>query len=79
MDDPEFLLWLLFLLMFAILPIKSFFKHLYNVFSELGQIDTMPCTKEEDYQEKHYSQLYRPGDKKYNKIVELSNKAKSVN
>ena len=79
MNDPEFFIWLLFLLMFAVLPIKAFFKHLYQLLSGIGQFDTMPRTKEEDYQERHYSQLYRPGDKKYKKIVELSDKAKPVN
>ncbi len=79
MDDPEFLIWLLFLLMFAILPIKSFFIHLYEVLNKISQFDTTPRTKEEDYQERHYSQLYRPGDKKYDRIVELSDRAKSVN
>ncbi len=79
MDNPEFLIWLLFLLMFAILPIKAFFKHLYYILSEIGHLGIMPRTKEEDYQERHYSQLYRPGDKKYKKIVELSDKAKSIN
>jgi hypothetical protein len=43
------------------------------------QQDTLPCLDEEGLHERHYSQLYRPGDRKYHKIVELSNKAKSIN
>ena len=77
MNDPVFFIWLLFLFMFAVLPIKSFFKHLYAILSDLDQSNTR--TTEEDYPERHYSQLYRPGDKKYNKIAKLSNKAKSIN
>ena len=77
MNDPVFLIWLLFLLMFAVLPIKSFFKHLYAIFRDFDQSNTR--TTEEDYPDHHYSQLYRPGDKKYNKIAKLSNNAKSIN
>jgi hypothetical protein len=76
MSEVEFAVWFLFMLIFVIFPIKPFFKYLFKIFR--GK-DTTPCTDEENYHEKHYSQLYRPGDKKYKKIVKLSNNARSIN
>ncbi len=43
------------------------------------QKDTKLYVEEENDHEKHYSQLYRPGDKKYDYIVEQSNNAKPIN
>ncbi|MDM8560331.1 hypothetical protein [Candidatus Parabeggiatoa sp. HSG14] len=78
MVNTEFIVWLLFLLFFAIFPIKPIFKDLLG-FGKNEQQDTTPRLNEEDYGEKHYSQLYCPGDKKYKKIVKLSNNAKPIN
>jgi hypothetical protein len=78
MSDVELAIWLLFILTFIVLPIKPFFRYLFKLLRNGGQ-DTTPCVDEEGYHERHYAQLYRPGDKKYNRIVELSNRAKSVN
>jgi hypothetical protein len=77
MSDAELAIWLLFILTFIVLPIKPFFRYLFKTHN--GRRDTTPCIDEEGYHEKHYSQLYRPGDKKYNRIVELSNNAKFIN
>jgi hypothetical protein len=74
MNEAEFLIWLLFMLAFAILPIKPLFRAIW----ERLQGKITPCIDEEAYSERHESQLYRPGDKKYNRIVELSNKAKAI-
>jgi hypothetical protein len=74
MNEAEFLIWLLFMLGFAILPIKP----LFISFREKWQGKITPCIDEERYGERHASQLYRPGDKKYNRIVQLSNNAKSI-
>jgi hypothetical protein len=79
MDDPEFLIWLLFLLIFAILPIKPLFEFIFKGFGGIRQPNTYLRTEEDSDQEKCYSQLYRPGDKKYDKIAKLSNNAKSIN
>ncbi|HDN27357.1 MAG TPA: hypothetical protein ENG03_09735 [Thioploca sp.] len=79
MTDAEFAFWLLFMLSFVVLPIKPFFRYLFEVFTKNGQRDTSPCVEEEGDSERHYSQLYRPCDKKYPKIVKLSNNAKSIN
>jgi len=79
MSDAELAIWLLFILTFIVLPIKPFFKYLFKLFRHNGRRDTTPCIDEEGYHEKRYSQLYRPGDKKYNKIIKLSNNAKSIN
>jgi hypothetical protein len=76
MIDIDFFFWLLFMLAFAVLPIKQIVKYFFTV---LGWKDTKLYVEEENYHEKHYSQLYRPGDKKYNSIVKLSNNAKSIN
>ena len=78
MSDVELAIWLLFILTFIVLPIKPFFRYLFKLLRN-GRQDTTPCVDEEGYHERHYSQLYRPGDKKYNRIVELSNRAKSIN
>jgi hypothetical protein len=45
----------------------------------LGGKDTELHVNEEFYNEKRASQLYRPGDRKYNEIVKRSDKAKSIN
>ncbi|HIE03083.1 MAG TPA: hypothetical protein EYP59_22840 [Thiotrichaceae bacterium] len=74
MNEAEFLIWLLFMLGFAILPIKPLLRAIW----ERVQGKITPCIDEEGYGEKHNSQLYRPGDKKYNRIVELSNNAKAI-
>ena len=73
--EIDFIMWLLFMLIFAILPIKPIFKIIFKGFGK----DTAPCVEEEKYGEERYSQLYRPGDRKYNKIVKLSNNAKLIN
>ncbi|MDM8564255.1 hypothetical protein QUF74_01225 [Candidatus Halobeggiatoa sp. HSG11] len=73
MDDIEFVAWLMFMLIFAVLPIKPIFKFIFK-----GK-NTTPCVEEEVFREERYSQLYRPGDKKYDKIVKLSNNAKIIN
>jgi len=62
------------MLIFAILPIKPIFRTIFKV-----RKDTTPCVEEESYSEERYSQLYRPGDKKYNRIVKLSDNAKLIN
>jgi hypothetical protein len=79
MTDAEFAIWVLFMLSFVVLPIKPFFRYLFEIFTGNGQRDTSPCVEEEGDGERHYSQLYRPSDKKYNEIVKLSNNAKSIN
>jgi hypothetical protein len=67
------------MLLFAVIPLKP----LYHLFLRgLGieiTKDTTPFLGEDSDSEQHYAQLYRPGDRKYNKIVELCEKAKSVN
>ncbi|MCK5876339.1 MAG: hypothetical protein KAG43_01790 [Candidatus Marithrix sp.] len=73
MVDIEFIAWLLFMLIFAVLPIKSILRFIFK-----GR-DTTPHIEEENYCEERYSQLYRPGDKKYDKIAKLSNNAKIIN
>ena len=78
MTDAEFAIWLLFMLTFMVLPIKPVFIYLFKKLSGNEQQDTTPCIEEERYNDRHYSQLYRPSDKKYQQIVELSNKAKSI-
>ncbi len=75
MDDIDFILWLMFMLIFAILPIKPILRFIFKGHDK----DTTPCVKEESYSEERYSQLYRPGDKKYSRIVRLSNNAKLIN
>ena len=60
---------------FAILPIKPIFRIIFKGLSK----ETTLCVEEEKYGGKRYSQLYRPGDKKYNKIVRLSNNARLIN
>ncbi len=79
MTNFEWAQWLLFMLFSALLPIKSVIRYLLKGMGENRKPDTLPCLDEEDFHERHYSQLYRPGDRKYNKIVELANKAKSIN
>lgn len=74
MNEAGFLIWLLFMLGFAILPIKP----LFIAIRERLQGKITPCIDEEGYGERHDSQLYRPGDKKYNRIVQLSNNAKAI-
>ncbi|HHB92072.1 MAG TPA: hypothetical protein ENK59_02520 [Thioploca sp.] len=74
MIEIDFIIWLLFMFIFAILPIKPIFRIIFKVSK-----DTTICVKEEKYGEERYSQLYRPGDKKYNKIAKLSNNAKLIN
>ncbi|MDM8569004.1 hypothetical protein QUF50_05775 [Thiotrichales bacterium HSG1] len=73
MDDIEFVAWLLFMLTFAVLPIKPIFRFIFK-----NKDDTLNVA-EENYHEERYSQLYRPGDKQYDKIVKLSNDAKIIN
>jgi len=80
MNDIEFILWLAFILIFALLPIKPLFRYLFKGQGGRKQHeDTKLYVEEEGYHEKHYSQLYRPGDKKYDDIVEQSNNAKPIN
>lgn len=79
MTDFEWAQWLLFMLFSAVLPLKSIVRYLLTGMAKEKQPDTLPCLDEEGLHERHYSQLYRPGDRKYHKIVELSNKAKSIN
>ncbi len=74
MMEMDFIIWLLFMLTFAILPIKPIFNIIFKRFRK----DTDLWVEEEKYGEKRYSQLYRPGDKKYNKIVRLSDNAKPI-
>jgi len=76
MTEFEFFLWLIFMLTFVVLPIKPLLKYFFR---ELGGKDTELHVNEEFYNEKRASQLYRPGDRKYNEIVKRSNKAKSIN
>jgi hypothetical protein len=79
MHDFELFAWIILLLLFTVIPLKP----LYHLFlSGLGieiTKDTTPFLGEDRDNEQHYAQLYRPGDRKYNKIVELCEKAKSVN
>ncbi|MFK5969627.1 MAG: hypothetical protein QM487_05835 [Candidatus Marithrix sp.] len=75
MIEIDFIIWLLFMFIFAILPIKPIFRIIFKGFSK----GTTLCVEEEKYGEERYSQLYRPGDKKYNKIVKLSDNAKLIN
>ena len=79
MIDSEWAQWLLFMLFSAILPIKAVIRYLLREISATRQHDTLPCLDEEGFHDRHYAQLYRPGDCKYNKIVELANKAKAIN
>ncbi|NJO15885.1 MAG: hypothetical protein HC877_09080 [Thioploca sp.] len=79
MTDFEWVQWLLFMLFSAVLPIRSIIRYVLKGINEGKPQDTFPRLDEEDFYERHYSQLYRPGDRKYNKIIELSNKARSIN
>ena len=79
MFDIEFTIWLLFLLGFVILPVKPVFRFCLNRFCGNCTKKIMLRIDEENYGEKRDSQLYRPGDKKYDRIVKLSNSAKSLN
>jgi hypothetical protein len=79
MTDSELAQWLFFMLLSAVLPIKAIIRFLLRGITENSQPDTWPCLDEEDFHERHYAQLYRPGDCKYDKIVELANKAKAIN
>jgi len=72
-DDNTFWYWLMFLLFFALLPIKPLFQLLLG-----NKRDTSPCVQEENFHEWHYSQLYRPGDKKFEQIIRLESKAKKL-
>jgi len=78
MTDAEFFIWLFFMLSFVVLPIKPFFRYLFGLIVG-NQQDTDICVNEEVNDERHYSQLYRPGDKKYQQIVRRSNHAKPIN
>lgn len=79
MNEEEFANWLLFMLIFAVLPIKSVFRAFLNCFRKGKPREIVLCIDEEDYHQRHSSQLYRPGDKKYHKITQLSDNAKSIN
>ena len=79
MTDSGLAQWLLFMLFSAILPLKAIIRFLLQGITKNNQPDTCPCLDEEGFHERHYAQLYRPGDCKYNKIVELANKAKAIN
>jgi hypothetical protein len=79
MTDSGLAQWLLFMLFSAILPLKAIIRFLLQGITKNNQSDTCPCLDEEGFHERHYAQLYRPGDCKYNKIVELANKAKAIN
>ena len=79
MYDFELFAWILFMLLFTVLPLKPLY---YLFLSGLGieiTKDTTPFLGEDRDEVQHYAQLYRPGDRKYNKIVELCKKAKLVN
>lgn len=76
--ENEFFAWLLFVLFFSLLPLKALFQ-LFLILLYTPQKDTMPILEEEGEFERHYAQLYRPGDRKYKQIAELSDKAKSIN
>jgi hypothetical protein len=81
MTDAEFIIWLLFMFSFVVLPIKAFFRFLFKsiVGNQQDTTDTTVRVKEEGrYEKKHHSQLYRPGDKKYSEIVKRSNNAKPI-
>ena len=78
MIEIETVYWLLFTLIFGLLPIKSIVKFLFEGF--LGRKPTaIPCIEEEGLHQWHRTQLYRPGDKKYARITHLLNKAKPIN
>jgi len=74
--DSEFFAWLLFTLFFSLIPLKSLFNTFLIIIGYPK--DTTPVVEEEGELEHHYSQLYRPGDRKYQQIVELSAKAKPI-
>ena len=78
MNEGEFTNWLLFTLIFAVLPIKSAFRAVLKCFGKGKPREIVLCIDEEDYHQRHSSQLYRPGDKKYKKIAQLSDNAKSI-
>lgn len=76
--ENEFFAWLLFVLFFSLIPFKALFQLFLAAFYT-PQKDTMPILEEEGEFEHHYAQLYRPGDRKYKHIAELSDKAKPIN
>jgi hypothetical protein len=61
----------MFLLFFALLPIKSLFQFLLSNKRDI-------CVEEENFDERRYSQLYRPGDKRFKQIIKLESKAKKL-
>ncbi len=75
MSGFELFLWIIFTLLFSLIPLKPLFR----LFLEPFWIkDTTPFLYEAGEHE-HYSQLYRPGDRKYKHIIELCKKAKPIN
>jgi cell division protein FtsL len=74
-EELDSMLWLMFMFLAAVLPIKTIFRQLLG----LNQLDTQLYLQEETESEWHHSQLYRPGDRKYERIARLARKAKSVN
>lgn len=77
MIDSEWAQWLLFMLFAAVLPLKAIIQYLLS--GIVSKPNILLRLDEEGFHERHYAQLYRPGDCKYNKIVELADKAKAIN
>ncbi len=76
MINFEWFLWILFLLFFAVIPIKPLFE---IIFANDNTRKIIINLEEENNYERHSSQFYRLGDKKYDNILQLSNSAKLIN
>ena len=78
MQDFELFTWIIFMLWFSLIPLKSIVKFFLTQLGIEEEKDTTPFLYEAGDHE-HYAQLYRPGDRRYKEITRLCEKAKPVN
>jgi len=79
MTEFEFFLWIIFIMLFSLVPLKPLGHFLLEQLGLKIPKNTTPFLYEASDYEYHYSQLYRPGDRKYEEINKLCQRAKVIN